>query len=293
MRAQRRILHTETPTRRSSFGPTLVASLLLHALALFVVPRSWFLPSVDAPLAQREIEVVPPEEAAPPDEDPSAVPPIEARTPDRDKVVETEKSPLRDTTAPNAFFGQDTQKVEKETRADRVDSFHPKEAEGQTTLDHLAIGDLLVQPSDAIEGSLASTDDWLDGVSKGESTQLNTREFRFVSFYRRVKERLRDTWKPVVEKRYYNLAVQGLLPRRNEFVTRVVATLDRDGRLLSIRRESSSGVDAFDLTAEEAFQVAGQFANPPQALLDAKGRMKLRWEFVVSHMGPPRTADGT
>lgn len=136
-------------------------------------------------------------------------------------------------------------------------------------------------------GAMAATDDRLSDVPIGERTILSTREFRYFSYYHRIKELLRQYWKPSVERQLAKIWGKGGTVREDEMVTKVLVLLDTKGRIQKISRLSSSGVVELDQAAVEAFQKAGPFPNPPKGMLDEDGFVRIRWDFILKTEAAP------
>ncbi len=136
-------------------------------------------------------------------------------------------------------------------------------------------------------GADAATDDILKGVREGQGTVLSTREFRFYSYYHRLKELLRQYWKPNVERQISRIWNKGKNINSDEMVTRLLVLLDENGKIQKISKVSGSGFMELDEAAVEAFQKAGPFPNPPKGMIDADGFVRIRWDFILqTETGP-------
>lgn len=300
------------PGRRRpiSLAWALAASAALHGGLVFISPR---------PAPEEEIRFV---ELVPSAEPPSLAPTRKAIPPPPtvaeqslelvpSQVVESERSGTDAIPSESRFWGERNQTVEKQTRAARIADFSAKKGEGaggagqskvgadvsgelgeggvgrpveSLTLKDFGVGGL----EESVGGTDAATDDRLEGVAIGQRTALNTREFRYHSFYRRVKDQIRQTWKPEVTRRAQMLVATGGFPKKYELVTRVVAHLDSEGRVLSVKRLRSSGTEAIDQAAVSAFETIGNFPNPPTAMVDRDGQVRLHWEFILVADEVPR-----
>lgn len=139
------------------------------------------------------------------------------------------------------------------------------------------------------DGSVASaTDDKLDGVANGNRTILSTREFKYFSYYHRIKELLRQYWKPSVETRLYKMWARGNSVNKEEMVTSLMVLLDEKGKIQKISRVISSGFPELDDAAIESFQKAGPFPNPPRGILEDDGFVRIKWDFVLRTESAPR-----
>lgn len=130
-------------------------------------------------------------------------------------------------------------------------------------------------------GAEAATDDILKGVREGEGTVLSTREFRFYSYYHRLKELLRQYWKPNVERQITRIWSKGKNINSDEMITRLLVLLDETGKIQKISKVSGSGFMELDEAAVQAFEKAGPFPNPPKGMIDADGFVRIRWDFIL------------
>jgi TonB family protein len=137
-------------------------------------------------------------------------------------------------------------------------------------------------------GQTAATDDKLAHVDTGERTILSTREYRYFSYYHRIKELLRQYWKPNVESKLYHMFEKGRTVGDDEMVTRLIVMLDTTGNIQKISRLTSSGINELDDAAIEAFQRAAPFPNPPKGIVEQDGFVRITWEFILKTEAAPR-----
>ncbi|MFZ5444778.1 MAG: TonB family protein [Myxococcota bacterium] len=133
--------------------------------------------------------------------------------------------------------------------------------------------------SDVTEGG-GAPNDALDGVAEGDGTFLNTREWRYASFFNRVKQAVSAKWDP-----------NGRLKRRGDRglgapvrTTLMHVALRPDGSLADLYVAKSSGLDELDAEAMGAFTRAAPFANPPPALVE-NGYIRFQFSFQVTEEG--------
>jgi len=300
----------------------LVCSLALHALLLmnyFFNPKDplQFGSSTQAP----PIEVI-----QAPSEWLKAAPQKKTASRIQEKqVVQTEQAIPSDLD-PNARFLSDrNQKALEETRAKVVDDFRAKQGEGlkgqafsdqtlsatgaetqsltspleidasdgitpelksgiQRNWKTLSIKDLSVNGDGSPE---AASDDALRNIREGSHTVLATREFKYFSYYNRIKDMLRQHWKPMVERQMAHLSKKGKTIQEAEFTTRVQVLLDEKGLIQNVTRSDSSGIEELDIAAMQAFKQAAPFPNPPQGLIEKDGFVRIQWEFVLTTQAAP------
>jgi len=125
--------------------------------------------------------------------------------------------------------------------------------------------------------------DHVEGVDVGDSTFLNTREWKYAGFFNRVKQAISEHWDP-------SSAMRARDPSGEKFFykdrnTLLSVTLNEQGALTDIKVTRSSGLDFLDQTAVEAFQKAQPFPNPPSGLVDSHGQISFSFGFYVETGG--------
>lgn len=132
-------------------------------------------------------------------------------------------------------------------------------------------------PGSDTEGGGAPNDD-LNNVPEGDGTFLNTREWKYASFFNRVKQAVSAKWDPNARLKARSM---GALSR----VTVLYITLRPDGSLADVQVAQSCGMDVLDVEAMNAVTKAQPFANPPEALVQ-NGYIRFPFSFSVSDQGP-------
>lgn len=135
-------------------------------------------------------------------------------------------------------------------------------------------------------GSPGSIDD-LEGLEEGAENLLDSRRWKFASFFNRVRNQVADHWHPetVHAANDPDGRVHGTRTRR----TKLIISLNRDGSLHRIRLESSSDVDYLDEEAIRAVRAAQPFSNPPPGLVDPQtGLIKFGFAFIFEIHGGRR-----
>jgi len=129
------------------------------------------------------------------------------------------------------------------------------------------------------------TQDHLKDIDDGDETALNSKRWRFASFFNRVKRQVAEHWHPdeVYRQRDPTGAVYG---RRNRY-TELRIQLKPDGRLSSVALAQPSGLEFLDDEAVEAFKEAEPFPNPPRQLID-NGTINFGFGFLFDLNGPPQ-----
>lgn len=121
--------------------------------------------------------------------------------------------------------------------------------------------------------------DHLDGVDEGDGTFLNTREFKYATYFNRIKQAVSSTWAPqqALDLRDPNRTMYAFKDR----VTLLAVTLDDAGGVKDLAVQRSSGVDFLDRTAIDAFKKAQPFSNPPPGLVDGRGEIRFTFGFYL------------
>jgi TonB family protein len=123
--------------------------------------------------------------------------------------------------------------------------------------------------------------DYVEGVPEGEGTFLNTKEFKYATFFYRVRDSVATFWEDQVYREYRRRDPTGNIYGVRDRATLLQVQLNREGRLEDVRIEQTSGVEFLDHVAVQAFRMAEPFPNPPPALADADGNIRFSFQFVV------------
>lgn len=261
----------------------VLLSLLLHASVVFFMSQDWSRFS-GARVA---------DEAAPVD---VQVVPMTKEEMERLKtqIVETDLAQKSEKAAKDAYLGQQTQVVQRQSRARETAPFREGRvggAKGSQSREQprptLSMGDLGVHMDFKPMGNLgpgqtASSNDYLKDVQQGSQTLLNTKEFAYFSFYQRVRHQLEQYWEPGLRERLKAMFERGRqLAADQEHSTHLTVVMNAEGSITRILVDSTSGLIDLDRAAIDAFNKAGPFPNPPRGMIEADGTVKVEWEFVL------------
>jgi TonB family protein len=149
-------------------------------------------------------------------------------------------------------------------------------------------GLVTLTPSTAVldDVSGAAPNDHLEDVDEGDGTYLNTREWKFASFFNRVKKSVGMNWDPARELRVRDPT--GSLYGGRDRHTVLQVTLNQRGMVQDISVLKSCGLDFLDLEALHSFQRAQPFPNPPSGLLTSDSTVSFSFGFFVELSGAPR-----
>lgn len=146
----------------------------------------------------------------------------------------------------------------------------------------------LVPTEEQIARSVGSgTQDHLADVEEGNETALNAKRWVYATFFNRVKEKVRDHWKPAEE--YQRRDPTGKIYGGEDRYTLLQVNLKSDGSLAKVWVVHTCGLDFLDDTAVEAFKEAQPFINPPKKLVeDGHGIVNFAFGFFFEVSGAPR-----
>ncbi len=227
-------------------------------------------------------------------------------------VDQSEKAKNREKPEETRFLSAQDQKVEKQTVAKNKGEFKnvlkPSEKKAQKmaavekikpslinlnpSFDPLAIKERQQQTETRqTEGSdqevsdggeVSQTEDYIKDINQGSETLLNTREFKYYTYYSRIRRQLSQHWEPKVRQNLVRLFRQGRsIASDKDHTTKLLITLSDSGRLVKVQVLGESGVHDLDDAAMEAFRSAAPFPNPPKGIIEADKTVKIRWDFVL------------
>lgn len=152
----------------------------------------------------------------------------------------------------------------------------------------LSIADLTRRPMTQSQPSSeprSMTDDYLPDVKSGLDTSLNTREFKYYSYFERIKDRLRMFWEPELKERVQKLYHRGVELPDSDVITKLAIMLNKNGEISKISIIKNSGFIELDEAAIKAFERASPFPNPPSGMVEKDGVVHLTWSFVLQTRG--------
>jgi TonB family protein len=135
-------------------------------------------------------------------------------------------------------------------------------------------------------GSGSGTQDALKDVDDGEETALNSKKWRFATFFNRVKKQVSEHWHP--EEAYRRRDPTGVIYGHQNRYTELRIQLRADGHLANVGVGLPSGLEFLDDEAITAFKEAQPFPNPPHQLLERDGLITFHFGFLYDLNGPPQ-----
>lgn len=195
----------------------------------------------------------------------------------RTKKVEPE---LPKSTLPKARDGQAQRaQPQKPKLTPRVRVEGAAKAQPGAPKKQLKLSDLKLSDEELAKAVGSRVNDALKGVDEGKHTLLNSKRWRFASFFNRVKRQVAQNWHPniVYRRRDPRGRVYGFKDR----LTILRVKLSPKGELKHVQLEKASGVGFLDDEAVRAFKLAQPFPNPPRGLVDEKtGLISFRFGFL-------------
>lgn len=138
------------------------------------------------------------------------------------------------------------------------------------------------QPARKAGSDLSQSLDYIKDLDPGLETLLSTKEFKYYTFYSRIRQQVNQHWTPKIRSKVDQIYKQGRrIASTEDMITRCLVTLDSNGKLIKIQIIGVSGVRELDEAAAEAFRSAAPFPNPPKGMVDSDGTIKLRWDFIL------------
>jgi TonB family protein len=135
-------------------------------------------------------------------------------------------------------------------------------------------------------GGPSSIDD-VDDAEDGPGGVLNTKRWKYASFFNRVRNAIDEQWEPQQVHKAHDPDGRafGTKTRRTQLIIR----LNPDGSISKIRLEHASGAPHLDEEAIRATRAAAPFVNPPDGLVDATtGFIEFRFGFIFEFDGRRR-----
>jgi TonB family protein len=227
----------------------------------------------------------------------------------RKQIVQTSPAKKVDAPKPDAYLGWQNQVVDQETvgRKKSVaqemktanlnkptqESRTPQKERASQELSSLSkLGLQMFKPIHEKDSIKPDEPDWATpgtrpeddilGVTRGERTALNTKEFVFYSYFQRIRQRLDRAWVPILREKLiaYHRAGRHLAGDMDH-TTRVLVILNSHGEITRVQLIGESGTNDLDDAAIAAFNRAGPFPNPPKEMVDNNNEIKIPWDFIL------------
>ncbi|MBC7693342.1 MAG: energy transducer TonB [Methylotenera sp.] len=235
------------------------------------------------------------------------------------KIVQTDAGKRTETPAPDAFLGEHTQTVDRQTVSKNrltqtggktQTQAHKHSEASKSQIKSAASPDVTVvanhdgalskfgvailpplgskqkQNEQAEQSdsplSAATAQDYVKGFKESEKTALNTKEYIFYGYFQRIRQRLDWAWDKSLRAQLHKIYKRGRqLASDMDHTTRIMVTLNQAGEVVAVQIVEESGTHDLDDAAIRAFNEAGPFPNPPKGIVDAQGKIQIRWDFVL------------
>jgi TonB family protein len=113
--------------------------------------------------------------------------------------------------------------------------------------------------------------DHLTDADEGEFTALNSRKWKYATFFNRMKRQVAQNWHP--DQVYLRRDPTGNIYGTRDRLTVLRVSLKPNGSVAEIYVAKQSGVDFLDDEAVRAFREAQPFPNPPAGLVDGRSNL--------------------
>ncbi len=181
-----------------------------------------------------------------------------------------------------------TDKGEKAAKKDRAPELpegpESKDAPETSAQKRVTMKDLQLSDRELASAMGTRANDYLKDVEKGGQTLLNTRRWRFATFFNRVKRQVAENWHP--DRVYRRRDPRGNVYGFRDRLTILRIHLSPKGKLKDLHLVKPCGVGFLDDEAMAAFRAAAPFPNPPKGLVDKEsGLISFRFGFLfeISH----------
>jgi TonB family protein len=175
---------------------------------------------------------------------------------------------------------QQQAKPEQQQEVRRLEKFNPM-SDMSTSFKEKSFNTMAsTTPSSAATAS--QTQDYLKDKNIGVETILSTKEFKYYTYFNRIRKQLSQHWEPKVRDKLTKMFRQGrTIASEQDRTTKLLIILNPQGVLVNVQLVSDSGVKDLDEAAIESFRSAAPFPNPPKGIVDPDGTVKIRWDFIL------------
>ena len=185
------------------------------------------------------------------------------------QIVDSEETKEEEKVNKNekVFLGKKTQAAKKNKTVTKKGKFKPKKKK-QLSFKDLALNEGII-PKVNKNKEEKKVSDYTPNTETGDVVEFNTIRYKYYSFFKRIKDKLSDNWRP----QYPEF-------RNQTLTTSVHITIDKKGYITALRINNSSGNQFYDKLAMEALAKSMPFNNPPKDLI-ASGSFSFEWKFIL------------
>lgn len=122
-----------------------------------------------------------------------------------------------------------------------------------------------------------------EDLKYGHFTALNTDRNQFYSFYERIHDQIRIRWNENIEREMNNIRIKNPehVFKSKEWISQLEVVVNLNGDIVSSFITKGSGKEHWDDAALSALSKAAPFINPPKAMADADGLIRLKYLFSL------------
>lgn len=295
---------------RFKLSTFIVLSLSLHFL---VAGLTYIAPFLKKSAPMPEVQVVLIEKTEAPTEQPvQKIVAEKTKQPAQQQIVQTDENQFNNEVTKTRFLSAKNNTVKKETIAKQVGQFKnnseneniEKQIEKEfqkSPYAHSKLFDTGFDVYDKLSQNKAvqkqalkerinknnkeasATNDHIENTEQSLKTQLNTREYVYYGYHKRIREQLDQWYEAQLKEQIKRALSKGRnLAAVESKRTQLLIILNDKGNLLKVQVLGMSGLRELDDAAIETFKKAAPFPNPPKGMVDPDGTIKVRWDFVLS-----------
>lgn len=196
------------------------------------------------------------------------------------QTVAKDKGEFKNTKTKKSAASQAGQPAVPQEKSHRPEKFNPL-SDVATNFKEKSLNTMKgTTPSSSATAS--QTQDYLKDVNYGVETILSTKEFKYYTYFNRIRKQLSQHWEPKVRDKLTKMFRQGrTIASNQDRTTKLLIILNPEGVLVKVQLVSDSGVKDLDEAAVESFRSAAPFPNPPKGIIDPDGTVKIRWDFIL------------
>jgi TonB family protein len=128
------------------------------------------------------------------------------------------------------------------------------------------------------ERVFSALENFINEVTPGNQTELNTRAAPFAQFIARMHRQIHEKWAfgflTQMDVSFRDSPMNDL-----KLVAKLEIVLDGEGNVDKIAMVRTSGITGFDGAAISAVYAAAPFPPPPTAILSGNGKVYIHWKF--------------
>ena len=128
------------------------------------------------------------------------------------------------------------------------------------------------------ERVFSALENFINEVTPGNQTELNTRAAPFAQFITRMHRQIHEKWAfgflTQMDMSFRDSPMNDL-----KLVAKLEIVLDGEGNVDKIAMVRTSGITGFDGAAISAVYAAAPFPTPPAAILSGNGKVYIHWKF--------------